>query len=131
MKKTGILNSHISKVLSDLGHTDKIVIADAGLPIPDGVLRIDVSLKQGVPSFWEVLDTILMDMVVEKAVFAEEVKVENIPVYQEITRKLSEVALEYVSHDRFKLLTKDAKVIIRTGEVTPYANCILSSGVFF
>ena len=34
MKKNGILNSHIAKVLADLGHTDTIVIADCGLPIP-------------------------------------------------------------------------------------------------
>lgn len=31
MKKNGILNSHIAKVLADLGHTDTIVIADCGL----------------------------------------------------------------------------------------------------
>jgi D-ribose pyranase len=35
MKRYGILNSHISKVLANLGHTDFIVIADAGLPISD------------------------------------------------------------------------------------------------
>ncbi|TWD94583.1 RbsD/FucU transport protein family protein [Neobacillus bataviensis] len=29
MKRHGILNSHITKVLTDLGHTDHIVIADA------------------------------------------------------------------------------------------------------
>ena len=37
MKKHGILNSDISKVLSDLGHTDQITIGDAGLPVPEGV----------------------------------------------------------------------------------------------
>jgi len=47
MKKHGILNSHISKVLTDLGHTDTIVIADCGLPIPDGVARIDLALELG------------------------------------------------------------------------------------
>ncbi len=40
MYKTGILNSEISKVLSDLGHTDTIIIADCGLPIPDGVKKL-------------------------------------------------------------------------------------------
>ncbi|MCY1029312.1 RbsD/FucU domain-containing protein, partial [Mammaliicoccus sciuri] len=33
MYKTGILNSEISKVLSDLGHTVRIVIAACGLPV--------------------------------------------------------------------------------------------------
>ncbi|MHB1407824.1 MAG: RbsD/FucU domain-containing protein, partial [Desulfitobacteriaceae bacterium] len=40
MKKIGILNSEISRVISELGHMDKIVIADAGLPIPAHVKRI-------------------------------------------------------------------------------------------
>ncbi len=31
MKKHGMLNSSITKVLADLGHTDWLVIADAGL----------------------------------------------------------------------------------------------------
>jgi D-ribose pyranase len=51
MKRYGILNSHISKVLANLGHTDFIVIADAGLPIPDGVKKIDLAVKTGMPSF--------------------------------------------------------------------------------
>ncbi len=34
MKKTGIINQPISAVIAGLGHTDTVVIADAGLPIP-------------------------------------------------------------------------------------------------
>ena len=34
MKKVGIINQPISSVISGLGHTDTITIADAGLPIP-------------------------------------------------------------------------------------------------
>jgi len=131
MKKAGILNSHISKILSDLGHTDKIVIADAGLPIPEGVLKIDIALKKGMPSFLDVLSVVLQDMVVEKVVVAEEVKQYNIPIHQEMKQQLIEIEVEYVSHEAFKLLCKDAKVVIRSGEITPYANCILQSGVFF
>ena len=37
MQKDGILNSHIAKVLADLGHTDTICIGDCGLPVPEGV----------------------------------------------------------------------------------------------
>ena len=36
MQKIGILNSHIAKVLADLGHTDKICVGDCGLPVPAG-----------------------------------------------------------------------------------------------
>jgi len=131
MKKTGILNSHISKLFSDLGHTDKIVIADVGLPIPEGVQRIDISLKKGVPSFPEVLSTVLDDLVVEKVIVAEEVKHHNVAIYEDIKLQFSDIEIEYVKHETFKTLTRDAKAVIRTGESTPYANCILQSDVFF
>ena len=55
MKKRGILNSSISKVLSDLGHTDTICIADCGLPIPNNIQKIDLALEFGIPSFIDVL----------------------------------------------------------------------------
>lgn len=131
MKKKGILNSHISKVLSDLGHTDQIVIADAGLPIPDGVLKIDLALKEGVPSFCDVLSIVADDMVVEKMIIASEIVDKNKPTLECIENDFDTNKIEKVTHEEFKKLTKHAKVIIRTGEITPYANCILQSGVFF
>ena len=47
MQKGGILNSHIAKVLADLGHTDTICIGDCGLPVPAGVQKIDLALTFG------------------------------------------------------------------------------------
>ena len=58
MKKHGILNSEISKVLADLGHTDQLIIADAGLPVPKGIKKIDVALTLGTPDFLTVLDCV-------------------------------------------------------------------------
>ncbi|MEG0552127.1 MAG: RbsD/FucU domain-containing protein, partial [Carnobacterium sp.] len=49
MKKNGTLNSELDKLLADLGHTDQIVIADAGLPIPAGVKKIDLALTLNDP----------------------------------------------------------------------------------
>ena len=51
MKRNGILNSDISRVLSYMGHTDWIAIGDCGLPIPDEVERIDLALTFGEPGF--------------------------------------------------------------------------------
>ena len=55
MKRNGIINADISRVLSYMGHTDTIAVGDCGLPIPDETERIDLALKLGVPSFMEVL----------------------------------------------------------------------------
>ena len=71
MKKHGIFNSDISKVLADLGHTDQIAIGDAGLPIPAGVPKIDLAIAQADPSFIKVLKVVLDDMKVEEVILAE------------------------------------------------------------
>ena len=74
MKREGILNSEISRVLSYMGHTDRIAIGDCGLPIPDEVERIDLSLTFGEPRFLRVLELVLRDMKVAKIVLAEEIQ---------------------------------------------------------
>jgi D-ribose pyranase len=131
MKKHGMLNSSIAKVLADLGHTDYIVIADAGLPVPAGVAKIDLALKPGTPSFQEVVKAVTDDMVIEKVVFASEVREANHRTAAFLTEQFSEIEKVEVSHEELKKLSGQAKAVIRTGEVTPYSNCILYSGVFF
>lgn len=88
MKKRGILNSEIATVLSKMGHTDMIVIADCGLPIPDEVKRIDLALEQGLPSFLKTLDVILEDIVVEKVTLAHEIKDQNPTLDLEVKKDL-------------------------------------------
>ncbi|KIY23471.1 D-ribose pyranase [Mesobacillus subterraneus] len=131
MKKQGILNSHIAEVLANLGHTDTIVIADCGLPVPDGVKKIDISLKIGMPGFIETLDVILEDMEVEQVTIAEEIQENNPKVLTFIEKKFSKGQIQAVTHEEFKKKTGQAKAVIRTGEATPYANIILHAGVIF
>ncbi|UPO90732.1 D-ribose pyranase [Niallia sp. Man26] len=131
MKRYGILNSHIAQVLADLGHTDYIVIADAGLPIPDGVKKIDLAIKAGFPTFIDVVNAVEEDMIIEKVIIASEIEAGNPEHADYLKGKFADVEIENVSHEEFKQLTKQAKAVIRTGEITPYANCILQSGVFF
>ncbi len=131
MKKHGVLNSHISKVLADLGHTDYIVIGDIGLPVPDGIPRIDLALTYGVPSFEQVVDAIAADMEVEKVVIASEMLEHNPEAFHYISSRFAGAEQQRCTHEQFKQLTGGAKVVIRTGEAKPYANCILQSGVYF
>lgn len=133
MKRNGILNSDISRVLSYMGHTDRIAIGDCGLPIPEDVERIDLALTFGEPKFLRVLELVLADMKVEKIVLAEEIKEQNPTVLQGIEALLAgqNVEVEYVPHTAFKAQTHDCRAVIRTGETTPYANIILQSGCIF
>lgn len=132
MQKGGMLNSAIAKVLADLGHTDTIVIGDCGLPVPEGVLKIDLALKPGTPSFMEVVAEVAKNMVIEKVEVASEIVEKNPAVYGAMKEIFTqEEWIMDVNHEAFKEATKKAKCVIRTGEITPYANVILHSNVFF
>ncbi|OHD73110.1 MAG: D-ribose pyranase [Spirochaetes bacterium RBG_16_67_19] len=131
MKKSGILHPELARVIASLGHGDGLCIADAGLPVPAGVLRIDLALAPGLPAFLPVLEAILGEMAVESAVIAEELPARSPAMHREIERRLGQTPIQTVAHERFKQLTAGCRAVVRTGEFTPYANIILKSGVVF
>ena len=131
MRKTKLINSEVSYTISKMGHTDSLTIGDCGLPIPDGISRIDLALKYGVPTFLETLDTVLEELCVEEIVIAEEIEEKNTNIYNEILKRFENIKVTMVSHEDFKKMTKESKAVVRTGECTPYANIILKSGVVF
>ncbi len=135
MKRNGILNADISRVLSYMGHTDTLAVGDCGLPIPEETERIDLALKLGVPSFMEVLEEVAKEMKIEKVVLAEEIREKYPNIHEEILELVNkmdtECSVEYVSHTKLKAQTKTCKAVIRTGETTPYANIILQSACLF
>lgn len=132
MKRFGHLNRDISRILAAMGHTDSLVIADCGLPVPAGVECIDLSLARGEPGFLRVLETILADFMAERAVFAWETRDQNPSVDIRASALAHEgVQVEFVTHERLKEMTRAARAIIRTGEATAYSNVILFSQVVF
>ncbi|CRG51906.1 D-ribose pyranase [Yersinia pseudotuberculosis] len=139
MKKGVLLNADISAVISRLGHTDQIVIGDAGLPIPATTTRIDLALTRGVPGFLQVVDVVTQEMQVENAYLAEEIVKNNPQLHEALLVLLTQleqqqgnqIALRYISHEAFKEQTKQSRAVIRSGECSPFANIILGSGVTF
>ena len=131
MKKRGILQNELAQVIATLGHMDALVIADAGLPVPAGVQRIDLAVIGGIPKFVEVLCAVLDDVKVERAVIARETRETSPALYREMTALLGSTSIEEVSHAELKDKTRHARAVVRTGEFTPYANIILLSGVVF
>ena len=129
MNKTKMINSELSYVISQMGHTNSLIIGDCGLPIPNETKRIDLALTHNVPTFIQTLDVVLEELCVEEAIIASEIKEKNPQVYEAIKKRIAN--LIEVSHEEFKVLTKDSKAVVRTGEYSPYANIILKSGVVF
>lgn len=131
MRKEGILNTDICYAISSLGHTDYLVIADPGLPIPENVTVIDISLVKGVPGFTEVFDAVTKELVIDSYIYAEEMEAASTELLQYVQNRLSHVPGHKIPHEEFKHILPKAKAIIRTGECTPFANVILEGGVNF
>ena len=72
MKKVGILNSDISRIVADMGHMDWLGIGDAGTPVPKETEKIDLAVHAGLPSFIDVLNEVLKELEVQKIYLAEE-----------------------------------------------------------
>ncbi|SES48830.1 D-ribose pyranase [Streptomyces sp. yr375] len=129
MKKGGILNRHLSGALAELGHGDGVLVCDAGMPIPDGPRVVDLAFRAGVPSFAEVVEGLLAELVVEGATAAAEVREANPAAAELLAGHFAE--LTFVSHEELKRLSAGARLVVRTGEARPYANVLLRCGVFF
>ena len=131
MKKTTLLNSELSSVIAQMGHTDTLTVGDCGLPIPQETRRIDLALRKGIPGFLDTLDTILEELCVQEIILAEEIKEVSPELWEKTLQRFSEVKVTYVPHEELKELTKKSRAVVRTGETTSYANVILVSGVTF
>jgi D-ribose pyranase len=129
VKRSGILNRHLSGALAELGHGHGVLVCDAGMPIPVGPRVVDLAFRAGVPSFAEVLDGLLDELVIEGATAAHEVHAANPEASALLQTRFPE--LELVPHEQLKALSANARLIVRTGEARPYANVLLRCGVFF
>ena len=136
-----ILSPELLMVLAEMGHSDRIVIADGNFPAESMgkdsiVIRCD---GHGVP---EILDAILqvfpLDTYVEKPVNLMElmpgdtVETPIWDTYKEIIAKHDERGADAVGNiERFAFYdeAKTAYAIIATGESAIYANVMLQKGV--
>ena len=118
MTKSGLLTGPINALLSTLGHGHLVMITDCGMPLPESAAVVDLALVRGTPAFAEVLRAVLADLEVEGSVVEDVVRGEGL-------------SPEFVSHQELKSLLDEARLIIRTGEATSYANVALRCGVTF
>ena len=138
-----ILSPELLKVLCEMGHSDRLVIADGNFPVESmGKNAITIRCDgHGVP---EILDAILqvfpLDTYVENPVNLMQLmpddvgKVETLiwDTYKEIVKKhddRGEAAIGNIERFAFYDEAKTAYAIIATGESAIYANVMLQKGV--
>lgn len=136
-----VLSPEILKVLCEMGHSDRIVIADANFP-SESMGKNAIVLRADGHSATDILDAILtvfpLDTYVENPVCLMQVipgdSVET-PIWDEyktIVKKHDDRGAEaFCEYERFEFYEQAKKcyAIIATGESALYANLILQKGV--
>ena len=136
-----ILSPQLLKVLCEMGHSDRIVIADGNFPTETVgkdaiVVRCD---GHGVPEILEaILQLFPLDTYVDKPVNlmavmpGDPVETPIWDTYKEIVERMDERGAEIVGEiERFAFYeaAKNAHAIIATSEKALYANIMLQKGV--
>ncbi len=129
MQETGILNRELAAELAKMGHTDRLLIADAGLAIPHTTKVIDVSLDVNTPTAVEVLQWLVKHFSVEGVILSQ-ATLDVSPTRQKEFMACfpGEMPCQVVPHPEFRdQWTRDVKFAIRTGDFTANSNIILIS----
>lgn len=129
MRRDGLWHPRLMAVVTAMGHTDELVVADAGLPVPGGVECIDLLWSRGQPPMLPVLRAVLAELVVEAAWLSTQTKEPKLVA--DLGDALAGLPVHRLDHQHLKERLAGARVIVRTGESTPYANVILTAGVPF
>jgi D-ribose pyranase len=138
MRNGALLNGPLTALIGDLGHSDKIMIVDAGWPIPKD-LRYDICLTHGIPRLTDVFSVIAEELSIEKVIIDSEMQNHGHEVYSEVNRIIAataqaqgeEIVVEDEPHVTFKEHARSVKGIIRTGECIPYCNLVIVAGLAF
>jgi simple sugar transport system permease protein/D-ribose pyranase len=130
MKRNGILNAQLSGALATLGHTDLVLVVDAGFPVPRDAQRIDLAIAENLPDLRTVLDLIADEIVVEGVVRADDVTTNNPRLDEWLQARFADAEFTTRTHaDMLGELARQAKVIVRTGAFEPWGNIGLFCGV--
>ena len=129
MREIGILNRDLASVLSQQGHGDLLMVTDAGFAIPSDLEIIDISLSENVPMVMDVLDELNKYFSVEKMYMSDEARELSPSHFKKVSGAFGpEIEIETIPHADLKKMSREVKVVIRTGDFTAYGNVILVSG---
>ena len=129
MRKPGIWNAQLMCELTKLRHTEKLMICDAGFPVPEGAVLVDVSLAEGVPTVEQVLRALCGEMLFEAVAFPEVFTQFHSDLYERILEKFVNQKKQIVPNEDWAAFAEapDVRLYIRTGDVLPCSNLILTS----
>ena len=128
MKKSGILHPELLALVASMGHTDYIVIADRGFPVPPRPTRINLGLVDDKPTVLDVLDALMAEIDLDRIIVTTEMQEVSPRRLNVIRNRAEHRAVDIIDHQAFKALANNANGVIKTADTCPYANLIIVSG---
>lgn len=128
---TSVLNAELAAAIAAMGHTDVLMITDAGFPISENTRRIDLALTRGIPTIEEVLTVVDEELIAERVLYADDVPEMNPPLnrlIQETYGEGSGTQVETIPHKDVLAYGDEAKAIVRTGDFNPWGNIVIECG---
>jgi D-ribose pyranase len=121
-----LLNPQIAALIRQVNHTQMLLVADRGFPIPPLPVVVDISLTTDIPTIPQVLAAILPDLPADRIIVAQEQQLLSPARWQE--HQDNPLPVETLPHLEFKHLARFAAGCIRTGDSVPYANVLVVGG---
>jgi D-ribose pyranase len=129
MKTSGILHPELIEILAAAGHGDVILLADAGLRIPEDRDRIDLGVTCGVPTMAQVVEAVASELVIEAATVATEFEDWDPEVYADVVRRLPVTPDTRPHVELMADMAERAFAYVKTGECSAYSSVALVCGV--
>ncbi len=132
MHKTNkILNVKLSSVITGLRWGEVIIIADAGLPVPKGVETLDLSICEGKPVLEDILPLMKESLTYDRVIVATEMEKTNKKKFDYVKEMFSEKFETMGNLQWEEEFLPKAKLVVQTGETSPYGNVIFVGGLDF
>src|SRR5262245_29006604 len=128
MRPNRILHPGLAQAIATLGHSDIVLVTDAGFPIPPDANRIDLGFYEGMPDVLDILRVLRQEIFVEEVHFAGDILTKNHPLYAALQDIYTGSGAEFklTTHEELvNAVAHRAKVIIRSGSFNPWANIAL------
>jgi D-ribose pyranase len=131
MKTSGVIHPGLLDLIATAGHGDLIVLADAGLRIPSGTLRIDLGLTCGVPTMAQVLGALKQDLVIEAAIVAAEFPEWSPDTHADVLALLDVPPTAMPHAELMAEMAEKAYAYVKTGDCAAYSSVVLQCGVSY
>lgn len=130
MKKGKLLHPELAGALAAVGHSDIIMVTDAGFPIPRDVFRVDLAFYEGMVDLYDILMVLKNEMFFEEVLFAKDIIKCNTPLYNKLQDIFTGSGAVFKTTTHEVLVNETiykSKVVIRSGSYNPWGNIALTS----